>query len=307
MPTCAEIAPISQALSVLVAAAPIHAGPLTVVPLLAPSGPEPDWLTLSEAGESVVITEVSDAGAVTAVRLENQADRPVLLLDGEELIGAKQNRVLNTTVLVAAGATATIPVSCVEHGRWAWRTARFSPGDASLYAFARRKKALRVTESLRRHGRHAADQTELWRDVADRAAELRVDSPTEAMRDVYVRHAGDVRVTSDALAARAQQAGAAIWIGGAWTGLEVLAGPALFARAWPRLVSGYITDAIGHLPKPVRPDWSDVRRAVLRAPAEGAPAVALGVEQRLTGRDIVGAALVVDERVVHLMAFPAPA
>jgi len=45
----------------------------------------------------------------------NGADRPLLLLDGEELIGAKQNRILNTTVLVAAHTEVTIPVSCVAH------------------------------------------------------------------------------------------------------------------------------------------------------------------------------------------------
>jgi hypothetical protein len=32
----------------------------------------------------------------------NDAMRPVLLLDGEELVGAKQNRVLNLTVLAPA-------------------------------------------------------------------------------------------------------------------------------------------------------------------------------------------------------------
>jgi hypothetical protein len=66
--------------------------------------PDPGWLTLAEAGLAVTIEEVNEAGAVPTLRLTSTADRPVLLLDGEELIGAKQNRVLNTTVLVAAGA-----------------------------------------------------------------------------------------------------------------------------------------------------------------------------------------------------------
>ena len=52
------------------------------------------------------------------------------MLDGEELIGAKQNRILNTTVLVAAHTEVTIPVSCVEQGRWGYRGRQFRPGDA---------------------------------------------------------------------------------------------------------------------------------------------------------------------------------
>ncbi|MBI1736157.1 MAG: hypothetical protein HYR51_13360 [Candidatus Rokubacteria bacterium] len=238
MPTCADVAPIAQALSVLIAGAPIHAGALTVVPLLAPPGGEPDWLTLAEAGDAVAVTEVSEAGAV----------------------------------LAAAGATLTISVSCVEQGRWARRSERFTSSDVSLYAFARRKKAARVSESLRRHGGHRADQGEVWRDVA----------------------------------ARAGQAGAAVWIAGAWAGLELLAAPGLFARAWPRLASGYVADAIGREPRPsFTADLADVRHAILRATAEPAPAVGLGAEQRLGGTDVVGAALVVGERVAHLMAFPA--
>jgi hypothetical protein len=35
------------------------------------------------------------------------------------------------------------------------------------------------------------------------------------------------------------------------------------------------------------------------------PAIGLGHELRLTGRTVAGAALVVDDRVAHLMAFPA--
>ncbi len=52
------------------------------------------------------------------LRFVNHCERPVLLLDGEELVGAKQNRILNLTVLVPAHQTIVIPVSCVEAGRW---------------------------------------------------------------------------------------------------------------------------------------------------------------------------------------------
>jgi hypothetical protein len=69
-----------------------------VGPLLAPNLDDLDWLTLEEAGARV--TEVSEAGSVPFLQVANGADRPLLLLDGEELIGAKQNRILNTTVLV---------------------------------------------------------------------------------------------------------------------------------------------------------------------------------------------------------------
>jgi hypothetical protein len=92
---------------------------------------EPGWLTLAEAGGWVTIGEVSDAGSVPTLVVKNNADRPVLLLDGEELLGAKQNRILNTTVLLSPS----------RHHARAWRThfrSAFAVLSASITATRRR-------------------------------------------------------------------------------------------------------------------------------------------------------------------------
>jgi len=57
---------------------------------------------------------------VPELKVISQSDRPILLLDGEELVGAKQNRVLNTTILLREKAETNIQVSCVEQGRWSY-------------------------------------------------------------------------------------------------------------------------------------------------------------------------------------------
>lgn len=63
------------------------------IPILAPMQAEPEWLTLAEAGDRVRITEVDDEGSVPELRVANLGDLPLLLLDGEQLVGAKQNRI----------------------------------------------------------------------------------------------------------------------------------------------------------------------------------------------------------------------
>src|SRR5215472_9614914 len=132
MPTIADVEPVTELLRTLVPAESLAHGALAVVPLVAPQLPEPGWLTLAEAGDRVTIGEVSEGGSVPDVTVNNGADRPLLLLDGEELVGAKQNRILNATVLVAARSQITIPVSCVEAGRWGYRGRQLVPGDARL-------------------------------------------------------------------------------------------------------------------------------------------------------------------------------
>jgi hypothetical protein len=131
MPTLNEVPEVAKLLGGMLTGEPVTHGALAVTPLLAPSLDDPDWLTLEEAGDRARVTEVSEAGSVPFLKVANRADRPHLLLDGEELLGAKQNCILNTTVLVDAHTEVTIPVSCVEQGRWGYRGRQFRPGDAS--------------------------------------------------------------------------------------------------------------------------------------------------------------------------------
>jgi hypothetical protein len=300
-----EVPQVGNLLATVLTTAPVTHGALTVVPLLAPGLDDPDWLTLDEAADRAAVTEVSEAGSVPFLKVANGSDRPLLLLDGEELVGAKQNRILNTTVLVAARAEATIPVSCVEQGRWAYRSRRFRPGHASLYASIRARKAAQVSRSVREGRGHQADQVEVWAQLSQRAAHLNVDSASEAMHDVFASHEEDLIAARPALTAQPGQVGVVVYMAGRWVGLELLAGPRLFARAWPRLSAGYVADALGWQGKPRRRLSADTILArVARGQAEPAPAVGMGAEYRLAGPRLAGAALVTQRRVAHLMAFP---
>src|SRR5262245_6186207 len=87
--------------SIALGAPQVHRN-LVVFPIVTSSPNPAQWLTLAEAIEQqlLTVTEVSHSGSVPELAVNNRADRPVLLLDGEELVGAKQNRVLNTTILL---------------------------------------------------------------------------------------------------------------------------------------------------------------------------------------------------------------
>jgi hypothetical protein len=131
----------------------VHFGGLTIFPLFRndPVPPETGYTPLEEAVArgAVRVTEVGGGGAVPELRFENQGEKPVLLLDGEELIGAKQNRVVNLTILAPAKQVIVIPVSCVEAGRWRAKTEDFRPAEHVMYSRARAVKAAQVPDAHR--------------------------------------------------------------------------------------------------------------------------------------------------------------
>jgi hypothetical protein len=124
---------LTDTLSSLKLGAPRSYRNLALFPLFASGGRLPAYLTLDEALEAKLarVTEVSDAGSVPELLFENDGDAPVLLVDGEELVGARQNRILNLTLLVGAKSRTVVPVSCVERGRWAWKTRHFASASAT--------------------------------------------------------------------------------------------------------------------------------------------------------------------------------
>ena len=83
---------------------PIHHQALAVFPLFSAPDGAVDYLLADEAIQagSVTVQEVNEGGSVPNLLVTNQGDSRVLFLEGEELRGAKQNRVLNTSVLIAA-------------------------------------------------------------------------------------------------------------------------------------------------------------------------------------------------------------
>ncbi len=129
---------------------PLHHENLTIFPIYS-SGPTPDeveYLLSDEAVSAgcVTVEEINESGSVPTLLVTNRGDQRVLFLEGEELRGAKQNRVLNTSVLIGARTKTTIPVSCVEQGRWRFRSHQFTPSHN--YSSPKLRQHLKQSVSL---------------------------------------------------------------------------------------------------------------------------------------------------------------
>src|SRR4051812_47112896 len=197
---------------------------IAVTPLFPRRDPVCDYVTLDEAlGTGLQIGEIDDQGDVTQLLVKNPLTEAVLLYDGEELVGAKQNRILNVTVLVAARSTTPIPVSCVEQGRWHARSVGFDAARHTAYPDLRRRKAqLLSAEPLAR----GAAQSLVWEEVAAKAGRHGVHSPTRAQADIYRDRDTDLAHLRQTFPLTPGQSGALLALGNDQLCLDYLSRPA---------------------------------------------------------------------------------
>ncbi len=234
----------------------------------------------------------------------NKSDKDVVIFDGEELVGAKQNRIVNLTIVVPASSTVSIPVTCVEQGRWHFTSRSFASGSSFLYPSLRREKHKDVTENLRRSRSGRSDQGKVWRDISLKAERMGVHSDTMAMADIYDRRAGEYEKLSHAARHRPGQVGYAAYVRGGFAGCDLFGSSDVCRRKLPKLLRGYYLDSLDHAVgfPPVAVD--QIFKQLVGARHERFDAVGRGTEMRFSGRDVQGSWKEVDGHVLHLTVFP---
>ena len=175
--------------------------------------------------------------------MKNVGAQPVLLVEGETLVGAWQNRTLNVSVLVGAGTKIPIPVSCVEAGRWGGaasmgRSGRHAPSDL------RRLKTESVNESRRLGRPHRSDQSAVWDRVRAYGEAFDAALPTEALDDVYEVATPELDAMLVDLDPAPGQRGVVVAVGGVVRGIDCFDKESTLAAYWQGLVAGYAIDAL---------------------------------------------------------------
>ena len=283
---------------------------LAVFPLLSSYAIGLDYITLDEAlSEGLIeVVEVSEEGTVPELKVVNKSPCMILILDGEELVGAKQNRIVNTTILIQEKTTTMIPVSCVEQGRWAHTSPRFDSEERLMTAQLRAMKSEQVHRSIRTSDDFYSDQAAIWKEISRKARRMRAESPTMAMSEIYEKKRGALNGYINHFRLVEMQVGAVFMINGKVVGLDCFGKPETFSKVFRKLVESYALDAIdwseqegsGKTPK------SDVTKflwAASAASVESRPSVGLGIDYRLESYNLTGFALAHEEQVLHCSVF----
>ena len=299
---------LEQAISgIKVGDATVYGG-LAVFPLIGGSPGKRDYFTLTEAfkKKGVEISEVSHGGSVPELKFKNILDKDVFAADGETLLGAKQNRVLNSSIYVKAGEEIRIPVSCVEQGRWSYRQRDFRASEHSEFVASRAAKIASVASSLKRSGRNRrSDQGAVWDEMSVKCSDFEADAPTGSMSDVYEAARPSLDEYLKHIRAQPNQVGLACAIDGKTAGIEMFEDTSVFNQFFHKLVRAYAAEVVNDdkiaTMVPDRDGLHQMLQKVSRTKCDEYPAVGSGIELRFKTGQLNGSALDVDGRLLHMV------
>ena len=225
---------------------PLRCEKLSVFPLFTEPAGRVEYALSDQAIEAGIISveEISESGSVPELLVENKGEALVLFLEGEQLIGAKQNRILNASVLIAAGTKTKIPVSCVEAGRWNYKSRKFGSSGTHSPSKLRRLLKASVTGSLKAKRGYRSDQGAVWAEVSRQQTSLGTPSGTSAMSDTFAAYQEQIADYREKLSYVEGATGVAIALGEKVVALDLFDKPAICEKVWDRLLTGVVLDAL---------------------------------------------------------------
>lgn len=291
-------------------AAPNIVGGLAVFPLIAQGPPTVSYISLKTALEQGLTVKELDGGAsVTDLLVTNPLDTTVLIFEGQEVLGAQQNRTFDVSTLIAANSKTVVPVTCVEQGRWDGRrhAESFSLAPQAAYPELRRQKSVAVQARMAAGAEARADQGKVWDEVATRSAAHDVASDTGAMSDVFDSRREQLDRVAREIEMGCSQAGNLVAIDGKFVVLDYISDPDVLADMHGALVQGYALDALGRETEAVAPptldDARDFLGLLLGADAATGDSVGIGETLRFEFGALAGVGIGADGEVVALSAF----
>ncbi|MCX7920109.1 MAG: hypothetical protein N3A72_11000 [bacterium] len=302
--------------------APLNHRNLMLFPITYPENGNPaiPYITLDEAFEKqfLTISEVSDGGIVPILKVTNNSDHKILILDGEELIGAKQNRILNTTILVPEKISLPIPVSCVEANRWHYVSPEFKTAGTQAHVNLRAKKAASVYRNLKVFKEYRSNQAEVW-DIVDHILYcLRTESPTSALHDAYIHHTVTLDDYVKALSFQSGQKGIAVAINNRFVCADIFDKSETLEKYWKKLIRSYALDALVNLIEPesnnqknipqsdsehLKEEIAQIKVQMLQSESDSFKSVGLGDDIRIRGKKLIGTSLVYEQTPIHFAIF----
>lgn len=215
---------------------------LVVYPLVFKGKGGDGVVTLDEAvSESAV--DIQDNLGVDSVTLTNRGNSPLLILEGESLLGARQDRIFNTTSVVEAGVQEILPVSCVEKERWSGNST-FKTSIALAFPSLRSVLRSTVTTNLVSRGIPRSNQNSIWRLIDKTLKVTRTMSRTKSMHDAYATLKSEIDRYIEELGEMQNVTGYMVFAGDKFIALDIFSSYELLKKYEKKLFASYAMQGI---------------------------------------------------------------
>jgi hypothetical protein len=257
-----------------------------------------DILTLKKGLElELVKVKECQTSQVNTLIVENNAVTPLILIDGEEVVGGDQNRIVNSTILIDGKSKTKIPVSCSEKGRWAYKS-EFKQSEYIANYNTRRAK-----EYASRSQPHFQDV--IWTSINELEEENSFASLTSAMEESYENLKVDHNNIIKEFEVADGQNGVLVIVDGEIKGFELFLNPEIYKEFHEKILKSYLIDSkINNQTFSIDVDAAkDVITNALASPFEKRPNTGLEEAFEFENNYGLGTLYSYQNQVIHLSYF----
>jgi len=264
------------------------------------------YLTLDEAiKKDILIIKEGAMEMVSRIEVINKGKDNVFIMEGEELVGCKQNRVVNVSLIIPGETKVNIPVSCVEEGRWHYVSHKFRGGGNISFCELRIIQKSSVMENLEKRKSYDTDQDGMWEVIEKRLKDMKVPSASGAMKDIYEKREREFKKFSEVFIPMNKQIGGIFCINGDVVGMDVFDKPATWKKLMPKILKSYFLEVsfLNKKKRTLKKKADEFLKGILKANFSFYPVPGKGKSVIIKGNNVIGTSLLVSNTVIHTSVF----
>ena len=266
------------------------------------------YLSLSEAMDKnqVQISEVNKKGLLTKLSVSNKSSDNIIILNGELIIGRqiRQDRIVDSTVLIPGYATVLINTFCGEQYRWSPRLSNkisTSTSESLYFSSGRANNAADINTKL-------SKQCRIWSEISEKISDFNIKSFTNSVDQIYKKKRVNVEEIVNFFKIPSEAVGVALGINNQLVNIDIFSNNCMLQIYLPKIIRNIALDSFKKISKKSYLKKKDVHRFLRqihqankqkRKVVEGA----LGEELQFNSESVAGSILYHKEQTVHFSTF----
>ena len=264
------------------------------------------YLSFSEAiaKNQVQISEVNKEGLLTKLSVSNKSSDNIIILNGELIIGTqiRQDRIVDSTVLIPGYATVLINTFCGEQYRWSPRLSnKISTSESLYFSSGRANNAADINTKL-------SKQCRIWSEISEKISDFNVKSFTNSVDQIYKKKKVNVEEIVNFFKIPSEAVGVALGINNQLVNIDIFSNNCMLQIYLPKIIRSIALDSFKKISKKSYLKKKEVHRFLRqihqankqkRKVVEGT----LGEELQFNSESVAGSILYHKEQTAHFSAF----